>query len=200
VSKTIFNFIKSNKFLNQILSSCQEARSKDFWSRIQSHIPARASILDIGAGTCHMTALLQNQALQVTPLDIVDMSFIKNTKPVIYDGFVMPFADNTFDVALILTVLHHCLNPEQIIREARRVARKVIIIEDVVRGRIHTALTKSLDSLMNLEFIGHPHQNKTDEEWCCLFDRLGLRLLDKTDVWSFLLMWQVTYVLEVTEA
>lgn len=197
MSKIIFNIIKRNRWLNSALSSCQEARCKDFWSRIQPHIPPGASVLDVGAGTCHMTALLQSQAIQTTPLDIVDLSLIKDIQPVIYDGSVMPFADNTFDVAVILTVLHHCPDPEQVIRESRRVARKVIIIEDVVQNRFHATLTKCLDSLLNLEFMGHPHQNKTDEEWCRLFDKLELRLLDKKDVWSFFLMWQVTYVLGI---
>lgn len=189
--------IKRNRWMNHALSSCQVGRCKDFWSRIQSHIPAGASVLDVGAGTCHMTALLQSQGIQATPLDVVDLSLIKTLTPVIYDGFKMPFADKTFDIAIILTVLHHCLDPERVIREACRLAPKVIIIEDVVRGPIHAALTKGFDSLLNLEFAGHPHQNKTDEEWCCLFNHLGLRVLNKKDVWSFFLMWQVTYVLEV---
>ena len=195
LNQSIFNLIKRNRWLFNALYSCQEKRCQNFLSRIESQISPGSSVLDLGSGTCNMTAILRHRGIHATPLDIVDLSLVEGIVPVIYDGAIIPFADDHFDAAIILTVLHHCTDPEQIIREASRVARKLIIIEDVVRSPLHSILTKSFDSLLNLEFAGHPHQNKTDQQWCSLFDKLGLRLIEKKDTWSFGVMWQVTYIL-----
>jgi len=188
--------MKNNRFLRTFINFCMEKRCKDLLSRFRSHLTSGSSILDVGSGTSHMTHLLQNESMHMTPLDIVDLSFFENIKPTLYKGQTMPFQNGSFDFSLLLTMLHHCHNPEQILREASRVSHKIIIIEDVVKNPFHAMITKWLDSLLNLEFKGHPHQNKTDEEWCALFTKLGLRLIEKNSKWSFLCMWQVTYVLE----
>lgn len=188
--------IKRNKVLRRGLFRCQELRCMDFMERFSEYFSNDSRILDVGAGTCNMTHLLQRRGVKTVPLDITDISLVQSIKPVLYDGSEFPFEDDSFDVVLILTVLHHCSDPECVIREARRVAKRVIIIEDVVRGPLHAMLTKATDSILNLEFFGHPHQNKSDQEWIDLFDRCGLQLVHKHDVWSFLVMWQVTYILE----
>ena len=36
-----------------------------------------------------------------------------------------------------------------------------------------------IDGLINLEFIGHPHSNKKDEDWLLTFKKLGLRVLGR---------------------
>ncbi len=40
----------------------------------------------------------------------------------------LPFGDNEFDVVALLTLLEFCPNPDQILREALRVARKAILV------------------------------------------------------------------------
>ena len=88
----------------------------------------------------------------------------------------MPFSDQTYDVALLLTVLHHIEDPESVLLEAARVAKRVIIIEDVYEGAWQRKYTKVADSITNLEFFGHPHTNRSDQQWRATFERLGLRL------------------------
>jgi ubiquinone/menaquinone biosynthesis C-methylase UbiE len=44
------------------------------------------------------------------------MNICPDTKPVLYDGKKMPFKDNVFDAALLITVLHHTPDPESIVR------------------------------------------------------------------------------------
>ena len=39
----------------------------------------------------------------------------------------LPFADNSFDTAVLGDVLEHCLDPDQAVREAARVARRVVM-------------------------------------------------------------------------
>ncbi|WP_157134090.1 hypothetical protein WH8501_21105 [Crocosphaera watsonii WH 8501] len=53
--------------------------------------------------------------------------------------------------------------------------------------------------MVNFEFSEHPHNNRTDEEWQNLFERLKLKLI-YTESYSFLFLFkQVIYVLEVRE-
>ena len=58
------------------------------------------------------------------------------------DALALPFADNSFDVVGCSLFLHH-LEPPQIIEfmsEALRVARYAVLINDLVRHRLHLAL------------------------------------------------------------
>lgn len=170
-------------------------RGNELISRFDHHILG-SKILDIGAGTCHVTKLLRQQKYHVVPLDIRNLSLIKDTQPVIYNGKEFPFSQNSFDTALMICMLHHTPDPEWIIREAIRVASRIIIIEDVIKNRFHRYLTYAWDSFLNFEFFGHPHQNKTDHNWIALFEDLGLKLVAKSEKQSALFMWHVTYILE----
>ncbi|MGH8750835.1 MAG: class I SAM-dependent methyltransferase [Burkholderiales bacterium] len=153
-------------------------------------------LLDIGCGPGSVCLLLKQRGHDVTALDVEDLSFTPEVKPLLYDGKKIPFENDAFDVALLLTVLHHTPDPKAILLEAKRVARKIIVIEDVYRNRLQQCLTYFFDSLFNLEFFGHPHSNKTEAQWQALFAELGLKL-QQTDSWRFLLLFrQALYVLE----
>src|SRR6266540_1970897 len=154
------------------------------------------TILDIGAGICDITQVLQSRGYTVTALDVQDFSYVPGIHPVLYDGTKMPFADQQFDTAIILTVLHHTTHPEAVLDEALRVAKRVIITEDIYSNSLHKYLTFGMDSLLNLEFFGHPHSNKTDEQWQALFAREGLRLTRYKAWGSFLVLRHRMYVLQ----
>jgi ubiquinone/menaquinone biosynthesis C-methylase UbiE len=71
----------------------------------------------------------------VAGIDIRDLRLPNVNVPLqIYNGRSIPFADDYFDVSLVFYVLHHCEDPEQVLREAIRVTRgKIIIIEEFDR-------------------------------------------------------------------
>jgi hypothetical protein len=93
-------------------------------------------------------------------------------------------------------MLHHTTNAEALIREAGRVSDRVIIMEDIYENRFQQWITWFTDSLVNWEFYGHPHTNRTDAEWKELFERNGLKL-EKVEYYRFLLLFrQVMYVLK----
>jgi SAM-dependent methyltransferase len=188
-------FLRARPLLRRWVYGVQRARCAEMLGRVGEDL-GEGPFLDLGAGTCNTTELLRERGLEVTPVDVADLSFIEGITPVLYDGRVLPFDDDAFETALILTVLHHAREPDRVLAEARRVARRVIVIEDVVRGRLHTSATKAWDSLMNLEFAGHPHSNRSDAAWRRAFEAAGLRLVERHARWSALIMWQVTYVLE----
>jgi Methylase involved in ubiquinone/menaquinone biosynthesis len=89
---------------------------------------------------------------------------------IIADGSQLPFTDNTFDAALLIGVLHHM--PTQlhvlVLQEGLRVLRaggRLLVLEDTYHGNRERFATYVIDSVMNFEFIGHPHSNRSSEEW-----------------------------------
>ena len=152
-------------------------------------------ILAVGAGTGTVTELLRRR-WDTTPLDIEDLTFVPGLKPVLYDGSRMPFPDRAFDVAVVSTVLHHVTDADAILREAARVARRVIVVEDVVSGRANRFATYALDSLLTLEFAGHPHTNRSDAGWRATFRRLGLEVRRAEYRSSLLVLRHALYCLE----
>ena len=170
--------LRQNKLLYKVIYKVGRLRARNITKQIKKYIPDDARVLDIGAGICTVSEALNGLNINVLPLDIKDVSFVKGMEPLIYNGDRIPFEDNRFDCALLLMVLHHTLNPEKIVEEAMRVSKRIIIIEDVYTSTFQKYTTYIIDSLMNLEFFGHPHSNKTDGEWKVLFQRLGLKLTD----------------------
>lgn len=151
-------------------------RSQKYYELIGEFLKKNERVLDIGAGSCVNTDLLKKKGMKVTPLDVRNISVVPHIKPILYDGKTIPFKKNAFDLGLILSVLHHTPDPETIIREAMRVARRLVIVEDIYVGWFDKFITHVLDSISNLEFFGHPHNNKTDSEWQKLFRKLKLKI------------------------
>jgi len=151
-----------------------DAKRKLRW--MENHLKFLERHIEIGSGPGSVLSVMRKQNYTVAGLDIADNAVRDDLRPIIYDGEVMPFSDKTYDTALLLTVLHHTLDPDAILRETARIAKRIVIIEDVYETKVMEWLTKRFDSLMNLEFRGHPHSNRSDLEWQASFKRLGLRL------------------------
>lgn len=145
---------------------------------IKPFIKKCSTIIDIGAGGCQIAKELIGLGYEVTPVDVVDYSGVDDLKPLIYDGKKLPFKDQSFDMALLITVLHHIKDPEAVLKEAKRVAGEIIVIEDIYFSKKQKILTFMMDSAINFEFFSHPHSNKTDKEWRNLFKKLGLHLVN----------------------
>lgn len=151
-------------------------RAEELIARFEKFLPRDGKILDMGCGVGNISEILIEKKYNVVSLDISNKSFSPVVKPVLYDGVTFPFSDKSFGTVLLITVLHHTPSPETIVKEAARVAKHIIIIEDIYTNPIEKYATFFFDSLFNLEFQGHPHTNKTDAEWKKLFADLGLSL------------------------
>ncbi len=142
--------------------------------------------------------VLNENKYNVIPVDIKNLSFIEEIKPIIYDGKSMPFRDKTFDMSIILTVLHHTNQQNQVLKEAMRVTRKkILIIEDIYNNKIDKFITQVLDSIINLEIRGHPHSNRTDSEWKEYFKSFNLKVLNVRYPPRYFIFKPVIYELEI---
>jgi ubiquinone/menaquinone biosynthesis C-methylase UbiE len=156
-------------------------------AQISTYLQPEDKILDIGSGNCFLAERLQSQNYDVTTLDVVNKSKVSIITPIIYNGRDIPFEDSTFDVALLITVMHHAKDPVRVLSEAKRVAKRIIIMEDLYSGQAQKYATFLMDSVLNLEFFGHPHTNKTNKEWLQTFENLGLNVIEKkqNNFWKF---------------
>ena len=73
------------------------------------------------------------------------------------DALALPFSENSFDVISCGLFLHH-LDPPQVLefaRESLRVARRAVLISDLIRSRVHLALTHMGLSLFRSPITWH---------------------------------------------
>lgn len=165
-----------------------DRRAEGFVDLFKEFIPPAAQVLDIGWGWgFYAEPLRRLRNCEVTVLDVVEPGFRK--APVVtYEGEKIPFPDRSFDVSLLMTVLHHVRSPEKVLAEARRVTRRfVVVAEDLYRhwaGRIWTILR---DSLFTFEFVGHPRNFRRRQEWFQCFHRLGLKVEFEKEIYTSLL-------------
>jgi SAM-dependent methyltransferase len=174
----IMNLLRKNRLVQRILSLPLFVVLKLVINEITPYFHKGERILTIGAGSCFIDRELLKQGFDVTSLDVKNTSLVKGIDPTIYDGNKIPFKDKEFDVAIIFYVLHHTKDPDQLLLEAKRVARRLFIKEDLYTSSWQKRFVFLVDSILNLEFAGHPHSNRRDEEWRDTFQRLGLRMVE----------------------
>jgi ubiquinone/menaquinone biosynthesis C-methylase UbiE len=188
--------LQNNSFLKELVFKVWLWDAKFKIERISEYLSLKDKILDIGTGPGSVCLLMQREGYNLTPVDVIDQTLSSEVEPNIYSGKKLPYKNSSFDTALILTVLHHTTNPREVLLEAKRVSKKIIIIEDIYSNPIQKYLTFFVDSIVNLEFVSHPHSNKSDSEWKRAFVGLGLQLRDAKYDRFLLFFKQATYFLE----
>ena len=155
------------------------------------------TIVDIGTGSGGLANYFIQQNFEVTAVDVLDKTVHKNITPILYHGSHLPFETESFDASMLITVLHHCPNPEQVLAEAVRVSKKkIVVLEDVYSSWLMKHLTWFMDSLVNWEFKGDPHSNKSEAQWEALFGTHNLKIKKKTKTNVLVIFTQVMYHLE----
>ena len=163
-----------------------DQRAESFVSLFEKHLPEKSRVLDIGGSWGFYAEPLEERGHHLTVLDVVRPRFQK-APVVIYSGGRIPFPDKSFDASLFITVLHHIPDPEAVVREARRVTRKtLIVVEDLYHHALGRWWTVLRDKVYNFEFFGHPCQFKKREEWIDFFKQHGFSLLEEKKVYTWL--------------
>ena len=108
-------------------------RSKLIHDQIKEHVIG-PRVLDLGCGDGLVADLVARDGYEVQISDIVDYRAPTVNLPFVKprEGEPLPFASNSFDTVLLLTVLHHANCPLQVFAESLRVSRsRIIVIESV---------------------------------------------------------------------
>jgi 2-polyprenyl-3-methyl-5-hydroxy-6-metoxy-1,4-benzoquinol methylase len=133
------------------------------------------SVLDVGCGDGSIAQAIMAQKPQLT-FEGVDVLLRPHTAiPVqIYDGDHIPFADKSFDWVTIVDVLHHTDEPDRVLGECARVARRGVVIKDHLREGFGAQQTLRL-----MDWVGNkghdvrlPNNYLSKSEWTAVFDRI----------------------------
>jgi ubiquinone/menaquinone biosynthesis C-methylase UbiE len=146
-------------------------------------LPPNASVLDVGCGPGTLTARVAAQRPDCTFRGIDVMVRPDSVIPVdLFDGQHIPLADASVDVVMFVDVLHHTDDPNVLLREARRVARRCVVIKDHRRdGFLAGPTLRVMDWVGNAHHgVRLPYNYLSEREWREAFAAAGLT----PDVWQ----------------
>lgn len=117
------------------LDAVMERRARTLLAQVAPWLPAEGPVLDLGSGTGHLAARLeQERGLEVVTADVSDIHVVGSPPVMIGDG-ALPFEDATFSAALLIFVLAYPQNPVAVLAEAARVTRgPVIVVQSLYAG------------------------------------------------------------------
>ncbi|MFA7253079.1 MAG: class I SAM-dependent methyltransferase [Patescibacteria group bacterium] len=152
-------------------------RSDEIAKLIRSYLEPGNQILDIGAGSCLIDdVLVKKYGFDITPIDVVYYNKT-SLELVIYDGKHLPFKDNTFDVSLLIFVLHHEKDQKNLLKEAIRVAKKrIIIVEDTPQNWFEYILWLFWDHLLNFFHSTAFSKAHRVVRWFSIFEKYNLKV------------------------
>ena len=112
--------------------------------------------LDIGCGL-GIASVIHRERLGVSPVlcDVVDVrnELAQSLPFVTFNGLRLPFPDASFESSYIQYVLHHMASlgdAEQLLSEAFRVSKKVLVVEEIRGERTDVARAKAYDEAVNM--------------------------------------------------
>jgi SAM-dependent methyltransferase len=191
------NKLRRIPILGGLYKSSILPRARIKYKRISELIQKDETILDIGCGNGGVLYLLRENGFKANGIDVNDHNFFSSNQTEIYDGNKLPFSDKSFDCGLLLTVLHHTRNPIAVLKEAARVCNELIIIEDIYTSAWNKYLMFFMDSLVNFEWKGHPHSNKSKSEWESIFQDCGYKIISSKENTILIVFKQITYHLAI---
>lgn len=168
------------KLINDIHEKSVHSRRVDSLTRhLLGMMPREGSVLDVGCGDGLLASLLAEKLPQ-TEFQGIDVLVREGTHvPVEYfDGQTIPHDDNSFDAVMMVDVLHHTEDPSVLMREAKRVARKYVILKDHTRdGVLANTTLRFMDWVGNAHHgVALPYNYLSKSEWDRLLDDLELSI------------------------
>jgi SAM-dependent methyltransferase len=154
-----------------------DRRSRALAAHLAALLPPDAKVLDIGCGdgSIDRRILDQRPDVSITGVDL----FVRPSPliPVrIFDGMHLPYGDSSFDVTMLVDVLHHTDNPTILLAEAKRVAQKAIVIKDhFADGFLARPTLRLMDWVGNAAHgVRLPYNYLSRREWAANFRSLSL--------------------------
>jgi SAM-dependent methyltransferase len=186
-------------------SRLAQGRARYAARALAKYFSAGERVLDFGAGDMRIAQLLEAECgVQITGSDVQDLRALEAQRlPFVpLSEGPLPFADDSFDVALCCFVLHHTHSHENLLRELIRVAPRIVLVEDVYTSMLSKKVLCLHDRIGNYAdspSIPTPCTFRTDQEWRTLFGSLGLSVRE-IESWKPALkvvpFTHITYVLE----
>ncbi len=135
---------------------------QEYVDLIEKWTPKGATVLDFGCGTHRTPVLINKRGFQTTGCDIFSKEKLKEYRSKIgkagpelisYDGYKLPFENETFHTVASLCVLEHTTRVDSLLSEMARVTRpggKIIIVGPNLSGP-HRAVLAIINLLRGAE-------------------------------------------------
>lgn len=140
-------------------------------------IPPGSRILDIGCGDGTLDRLLMERSgeIQIEGAEILPRESCAIPCHA-FDGMKLPFPDKSFDGCMFVDVLHHASDAAAILREARRVANRFVLIKDhLAENRFAHLRLRFMDWVGNRPHgVSLPYNYFSARQWSEIFQEVGL--------------------------
>jgi len=158
-------------------------------------LPDKGRVLDVGCGDGLIDSLImrEREHLQIEGIDILVRPRTHITVTA-FDGYTIPFADNSFDTVIFVDVLHHTDSPLTLLQEAKRVTRHTIVLKDHLTDSVLAPPT-----LRFMDWVGNAHHGVvlpynywSKKQWQTAFSQLDLSIVhweEKLALYPFYADW-----------
>jgi ubiquinone/menaquinone biosynthesis C-methylase UbiE len=149
-------------------------------ARRLADILCSGSVLDVGCGE-GMIDILIGEARPDVEISGVDVLVRPSARIKVraFDGRQLPFGNRSFDTVMFVDVLHHTDDPTLLLKEARRVARKSVVLKDhTMDGPLAYQTLRFMDWVGNAHHgVALPYNYWPERRWHEAFAEVGLRLI-----------------------
>lgn len=142
------------------------------------------TVLDVGCGDGTLARSIMQLRPELTITGVEVRARPQTAIPVReFDGRILPFADRSHDIVMLVDVLHHAEEPTLLIRETARVAARAVIIKDHLTGAwLSQERLQLMDWVGN---IGHGvplrYAYWSPEQWGDAFREAGLSEVERRE-------------------
>lgn len=151
---------------------------------LAKQMPVGARVLDVGCGSGDIAAAIMAQRPDIH-IEGVDVLVRSETRITVrsYDGHTLPYEDDTFDLGMIIDVLHHTDDPASVLAEVQRVARQSVLIKDHFRnGLLARPTLRFMDWIGNAPHgVRLPYNYLSRAEWAVIWRDLHLSPVEIND-------------------
>lgn len=171
VVRSLFGFEQQD---NHHSSSNCNAVLLDWFQKEYGHVESTTEILDVGGGHGGLGEQVQAVAMPDS-LDWECIDVTESARCAAFDGQSLPHASDSKDMVIFNYVLHHAADDTiPLLRHARRVARKYVVVVEDLKGENVDHAQQNFDHEWHGTFRG-------PKEWRELFSLLGLRLVHEAN-------------------
>ncbi|MFC1721292.1 class I SAM-dependent methyltransferase [Patescibacteria group bacterium] len=145
-----------------------------------------SKVLDFGCGRGYFSKYLHAEK-SIAPV-LTDVEDMRDKEAVgkfpffRFDGQELLLPSDSFTTVLLIDVLHHCPDPKQILREAKRVAtQNIIVIEQTPSNFWARSWLQFIDRLLSWSWGRETLKFRSQQGWVEIFKSLGLAVIDEKE-------------------
>ena len=119
---------------------------------ILQHVQVRKTdtLLDVGCGTGIATVLFPCEKVGIDPS--AELLKQASFKTIVGRAESLPFPDNSFDIVICMTAIHHC-EVDKALAEIKRVAKRDVVVTVLKKARNSGDIVKKIERLFNVTKI-----------------------------------------------